>query len=66
MKKYVCDKDFMHEIKHDERNVIDLDNLNPDSSQEDSDKSQPCDQDHDKEENTFTPVRKNLASHKDI
>ena len=41
MKKYVCDKEFLRDIKNDERNVIDLDNLNPDSGPEDSDKSQP-------------------------
>ena len=41
MKKYICDKDFLLDIKNDDRNVIDLDNINPDSGPEDSDKSQP-------------------------
>ena len=63
MKKYVCDKDFMRDIKQDERNVIDLDNINPDSGPEDSDKSQPSDNgDTNFKPNAQTPVkRKNLA-----
>ena len=64
MKKYICDKDFLRDIKNDDRNVIDLDNLNADSGPEDSDKSQPSGNEADarKRENVFTPVkRKNLA-----
>jgi hypothetical protein len=40
MKKYVCDKDFLHDIKNDDRNIIDLDCLDEcDIGPEDSDKS---------------------------
>ena len=46
MKKYVCDKDLIRDIKNDCRNVIDLDDLNPDSGPEDSDKSLPSNHDH--------------------
>lgn len=65
MKKYVCDKDFMRDIKNDDRNVIDIDNLNPDSGPEDSDKSQPSGNDSAKVNsptNSFIkPKRQNLA-----
>ena len=46
MKKYVCDKDLIRDIKNDPRNVIDLDDLNPDSGPEDSDKSLPSSHDN--------------------
>ena len=67
MKKYVCDKEFLHDIRNDEKNVIDLDNLSADSGPEDSDKSQPPEDEaaYSKQDNEFTPVkstkRKNLA-----
>ena len=63
MKKYVCDKEFLHDIKNDDRNVIDLDNINPETGPEDSDKSQPS-SGHDDccASNPQTPIkRKNLA-----
>ena len=40
MKKYVCDEEFMKDIKADDRNVIDIDNINSARGPEDSDKSQ--------------------------
>lgn len=67
MKKYVCDKEFLRDIKNDERNVIDLDNLNPDSGPEDSDKSQPLENEAADLEHDPEPVkRKSLAqAHKE-
>ena len=61
MKKYICDKDFLREIKNDDRNVIDLDNLSIDSGPEDSDKSQPSGNEADahKHDNAFKPVKRN-------
>ena len=59
MKKYVCDKDFLKDIKNDERNVIDLDNMNPDSGPEDSDKSHADDDNNpsEKKDKASSPIK---------